>query len=543
MNGSFRQSMAWLHTWVGLLLGWLLVAIFITGTSAYFREEITLWMEPETHDSTLTPNTLDMAVAVLNDKASDARSWDISLPSARHTVAELRWQPLQQRQQQGGGRNRGESVSMDADSGQVVEPRDTAGGNFLYRFHYQLHGVPREVGRWVVCLATMFMLIAIISGVITHKKIFKDFFTFRPGKGQRSWLDAHNATAVLALPFHFMITYSGLLLFMTMLMPWGIDAAYPENRRDFFSEVFSRGGEEAQRPGNPAEMVDIKPLIAQTEAHFGKPVSRIGVTNPNRDNAVIRLRVDRDPAITARQRGGDPVQVYNGVNGELQETLLPSEDPVAPSWRIYNVFTSLHMARFADPLTRWLFFLFGIAGSAMAITGMLLWVNKRTQQLKRDQVPGSSLKLVNGLNMAAISGLMIAIAAYFIGNRLLPVTLENRGDQEIQVFFLVWLAALIHALLRPNRSGWQEQVALGTVLWLAVPVINVLTTDSHLFTAVAWQHPALASVDLVCLAFAGAGGYTFWRLIRKPAPAKRAPRKKPAKRTTPSTTAPAGENA
>ena len=67
MNGSFRQSMAWLHTWVGLLLGWLLVAIFITGTSAYFREEITLWMEPETHDSTLTPNTLDMAVAVLND--------------------------------------------------------------------------------------------------------------------------------------------------------------------------------------------------------------------------------------------------------------------------------------------------------------------------------------------------------------------------------------------------------------------------------------------------------------------------------------------
>ena len=68
MNKSFRQSMAWLHTWVGLLLGWLLVAIFITGTSAYFRQEIPLWMEPETHDSTLTPNTLDMAVAVLNDK-------------------------------------------------------------------------------------------------------------------------------------------------------------------------------------------------------------------------------------------------------------------------------------------------------------------------------------------------------------------------------------------------------------------------------------------------------------------------------------------
>ncbi|HAB08009.1 MAG TPA: hypothetical protein DCE38_06005, partial [Alcanivorax sp.] len=36
--------MAWLHTWSGLLLGWLLLAMFVTGTSAYFREEISLWM-------------------------------------------------------------------------------------------------------------------------------------------------------------------------------------------------------------------------------------------------------------------------------------------------------------------------------------------------------------------------------------------------------------------------------------------------------------------------------------------------------------------
>src|SRR3546814_12240603 len=43
VKGGFRQSMAWLHTWTGLLLGWLLFAIFVTGTSAYFQEEITRW--------------------------------------------------------------------------------------------------------------------------------------------------------------------------------------------------------------------------------------------------------------------------------------------------------------------------------------------------------------------------------------------------------------------------------------------------------------------------------------------------------------------
>lgn len=32
MKEGFRQAMAWLHTWTGLIFGWLLFAIFLTGT-------------------------------------------------------------------------------------------------------------------------------------------------------------------------------------------------------------------------------------------------------------------------------------------------------------------------------------------------------------------------------------------------------------------------------------------------------------------------------------------------------------------------------
>ena len=32
MKEGFRQAMAWLHTWAGLIFGWLLFAIFLTGT-------------------------------------------------------------------------------------------------------------------------------------------------------------------------------------------------------------------------------------------------------------------------------------------------------------------------------------------------------------------------------------------------------------------------------------------------------------------------------------------------------------------------------
>jgi uncharacterized iron-regulated membrane protein len=46
-NKSVRQSMAWLHAWTGLIFGWLLFAIFLMGTSAYYRHQINLWMQPQ----------------------------------------------------------------------------------------------------------------------------------------------------------------------------------------------------------------------------------------------------------------------------------------------------------------------------------------------------------------------------------------------------------------------------------------------------------------------------------------------------------------
>ena len=47
---SLTQSMSALHTWAGLVLGWLLFAIFLTGTLAVFDRELNWWMQPELQD-------------------------------------------------------------------------------------------------------------------------------------------------------------------------------------------------------------------------------------------------------------------------------------------------------------------------------------------------------------------------------------------------------------------------------------------------------------------------------------------------------------
>ncbi len=61
-----RQSMSWLHTWASLILGWLLYAIFLTGTLSFFQNEITVWMKPELHQSVPQNSQIQQTQVALN---------------------------------------------------------------------------------------------------------------------------------------------------------------------------------------------------------------------------------------------------------------------------------------------------------------------------------------------------------------------------------------------------------------------------------------------------------------------------------------------
>ena len=46
MLQNFRQSMAWVHTWFGLALGFVLVVVFFFGSLSVFDREIDRWAIP-----------------------------------------------------------------------------------------------------------------------------------------------------------------------------------------------------------------------------------------------------------------------------------------------------------------------------------------------------------------------------------------------------------------------------------------------------------------------------------------------------------------
>ena len=378
-------------------------------------------------------------------------------------------------------------------------------------------------------IATMFMLVAIVSGIITHKKIFKDFFTFRSGKGQRSWLDAHNATAVFALPFHLMITFSGLLLLMFMFMPWGINQAY-ENRQQFLrdqqasmieqpqkaedvpreGERTARGergqqrGEHAQGRGKerlpqpelrPAPLTDLAPIMVAVQQQWkDNPIASINIISPNTDQAKIELRALRAESVA--HRNVYATLNYNGVTGQDEtDKNLRIKNPSIPSG-IYNVVTVLHEARGLDLALRWLLFCSGILGTLMVATGLILWCVKRAPQQQKQGYKSFGFRLVEVLNIAAIIGLPLACAAYFYANRFIPADVEMRLNWEIRSFFTVWLLTLIYAIFRNHRQAWLDLLLLATLAFALLPVVNLMTGGQALWNSIAQGQWMIASVDL-----------------------------------------------
>ncbi|KAB0653066.1 PepSY domain-containing protein [Acinetobacter bohemicus] len=525
-----RQSMSWLHTWASLILGWLLYAIFLTGTLSFFQNEITVWMKPELHQSVPQNSQIQQTQVALNylqKNHPNAGSWNIQLPNARQNTTILTVRKIGEDPR---ARRGGERITLDSATGEVLEARDTRGGSFLYRFHFELYGLPRLWTRWLVGIATLLMLVAIISGVITHKKIFKDFFTFRAGKGQRSWLDAHNATAVLALPFHIMITFSGLLLLLFTLMPWGINQIY-ENRGQFLQEK-SRAlvenkenrteraeGRNTERQNNsqalgenteqgdekrqqrqkleaqPAPLTDIAPILATAQQKWkDNPVGSISIIAPNTNQATIELRALLGESV-AHRNVYDSLE-FNVVTGQnITNDSSRLKNPSVPM-AIYNVVTVLHEARGVDLALRWLLFCSGIVGTLMVATGLILWCVKRAPQQQKQGYKSLGYRVVEVTNIAAIIGLPIACAAYFYANRFIPAEMDLRSDWEIRSFFTIWLLSLMYAALRPHRQAWLDLLAFATLAFALLPVINFMTGGQALWNSVANGQWMIASFDL-----------------------------------------------
>lgn len=487
MKAGFRPSMAWLHSWAGLVIGWLLFAIAITGTASVFKNEISDWMRPEVTARAATVDALAAAFATLQRTNPHAANWYLYAPDDRSNATIASYDTTGP-----DGEVSYKLEALDPVTGRPDNIRQTLGGEFFYRFHFELE-LPYPWGRIVASFAGMVMLIALLTGIVTHRRIFADFFTLRAGKGKRSWLDAHNVLGVLPLPFHLMISFTGVLTLISLTFPWAMVATYGSDTARAFAEL-TPGYYSRPRADRAAPLGNVRAMLADAQHRFGD--GRIGsasIDNPGDAGALLRVTQHDGDQIAYAPRA----LAYDAVTGRL----LSAYSEARPAKKLYDTLYGLHMGKFGASYVRWLYFLCGLALSATILTGLILWTVGRPR--------GTSFghRLVERLTIGVAGGMLPAVAAFFLANRLLPIGLTGRADKEVWAFFGAWAVAILFGLARPPRRGWAGIFIASALTWAALPFVSWWAVGVP-------REPIGGAVDLLSIVFALVSFAVLRRLAR-----------------------------
>lgn len=495
-----------LHTWAGVLLGALLFAVFWTGTLSVFDKEIDRWMMPATRlhwDASQPRPSLDRDIRpMLEQRAAESPAWTIILPLERTPFLTLSYGSE-------GARKSSRDLFNPTTLEQLPAPMTLGASGFIYPFHHNLTIRYQNIGAWLVGIAGMAMLCLLVSGIVIHRKLFAEFFTLRLQRSfGRSTLDVHNVTGVALLPFHLLITLSGLIVAFAIYYPDAPQQTYAGQvragvsaERAFLGEALGRV--RLRAAGQAGELAALEPMVAHAEQHWGPgSVYLVRVNNPKDANGNVLLRRTSHDSVT---KDIDNFR-YSSVSGEAIGRFQASD--TVNTW---NFIAGMHYIQFRHDALRWLYFLGGLGGCVVIASGLFFWTQARRRKQQRQGQLG--VAVMDVLSIAGVCGVILATLAFFLSNRWLPLQEQvfglPRERVEVLSFYAVWLASTVHALLRIAHSprigylhAWTEQ-CLAIALFAVLTVLsNWLTTGDHLGNTLLSGNGAVAGVDLCLLAAA-----------------------------------------
>ena len=495
--------MNWLHTWAGVIFGALLFAIFWMGTLTVFDREIDRWMWPESRLAlTSTPHSWD-AWWRKHPPATGASEWSITMPTPRQPMITITSSPAPPGQ--------ATSRSFDPESGAMLPPsRSRAGSGFIYRFHADLHIVPQILGYWIVGIAGMAMLMLCLSGVVIHRRLFADFFLLRPrARTGRLSLDLHVVAGVLALPFHIFITFTGMVVFLSVFFLPQIGGIVYQGDVARFTREWT-GFYERPKAGVAASgtIASLDAMVAEAERRWGAPPSALYVSHLGDANGYVTMQRPSAHTVTRPLEG----LTFDAVSGAVIH-----ERVMKPPVRVYQFMSGFHLMRYDQWTLRWLCFVLGLAGCVLIVTGYLFWMESRRRAHERQGMAG--VRIVEGLTIGGTTGIVAATMAFFVANRVMPADAAPLGVEpavlEMWSFYAVWLATFAHAWLR-RGAAWAEQCWSIAVLAAAAVVLNAVTTGDHLVRTMVTGNWVVAGMDLTLLACCVSAALTGRALRQRP---------------------------
>ncbi|PPT96328.1 hypothetical protein XarjCFBP8253_19960 [Xanthomonas arboricola pv. juglandis] len=494
MKASTLRAFLSVHSWMGLLAGMALFIAFYAGAITVFTHELSGWQAtpPVTQRAPADPVAAAQTLldAVIAQHPQVAESFLMLLPGEHGPTPRLYWYGPQA-EASGGMRQ----YQQAADGSLLELPQRVGFADFLYDLHFTA-GLPRVFGTYLFGVVSVLYGLALLSGVVLYAPVFfKDLFALRPGHNlKRLWQDAHNVVGMLSLPFHVIFAWSGAVLCLGVLLlaPFQF-LVFDGKLMQILAPEFELTPH-VQPARRTAPVLPVAVLLDKARAASpGFVPESIGFHDAGDANARAEVYGHNDQR-RLNTLGG---VALDAATGQVLRVLEPRT--MSPGTSALRGLQGLHFGNFGHAPVQWLYFLLGLGGAFLFYSGNLLWIETRRKRRLVDQPrrTHAMARLTIGVCLGSVAG----ISALFIAARLLA------QGQERYVYYAVFAAVLVWALVRPTARGAYEALLACAVLTALIPLASCVSARG---VVLPWQDATVLVVDLIALVLA----WAYWQLAR-----------------------------
>lgn len=398
------------HSAVGLAFGALIYLVCLTGTISVLVDEMKLIEQPSPAAGLPRPGALNHAVASVLAGAPGAATLYATAPSTprqRLTITT-----------HGAGGER----AFIADAQGLVMPARTPFADFVTELHMTLTA-PAPWGSLLVGVAGVALFSLLLSGILSHPRVFRDAFRLRLGGSERlREADLHNRLGVWGLPFHVIVTLTGALFGLAGMVSFTI-AALGFHGDQARVQAPITGPMPAVDP-RPAPAPDLEALAARAIRNVpGSRLAYVGLTRPGTAGSRVVVEVSAPGRLP---RGED---IYFNAGG--QEIGRGRFTTGSLGMQAYSAAAQLHFGFFGGLPVHLVYVALGAALTFISASGVTIWLaRRRDRSLPSDGLraawfawtwgaPVSLVLAALGSRVAAPAPIFwIAVGAFQIGAQL-----------------------------------------------------------------------------------------------------------------------------
>lgn len=349
-----KKIVLFIHSTAGLVSGLFILLMSLSGAALVFHEDIDALQQPEINVKDYNNLTVDSAYNNLRQRFPYAQINSCTLPQDKQTafIFSVNDPPYKQGKKP-------VQMFMHPQTGGYL---GTRGGSedmkhnfmsWLSKFHNSFH--LGKKGEWLLGFFALVFLISIISGFILFRKNVLAVLLFRKAVYKKGNL--HQVIGTWALAFNLMMAVTGFWM----------------QRYVFKKEFYQSYDYTPVLKASPAFPFNYDSAFAQVKKAYPDFTAAViyFAQSSSGKTAVYGSRSSNE--YIHSKKFADVIMLDSA--GGIAKTRMINENTASDKYDIIN--SQLHMGRFGGLGIKIIYFVFGLSGGLLSITGFLLWRRRK----------------------------------------------------------------------------------------------------------------------------------------------------------------------